>query len=136
MKRSKILDRIRKARAKYIDIFVDNSFDLSGRIQYLLDKKGMEQKDLARELKKNESEISKWLSGSHNFTLKTLAKIEDVLGEKLFEVISDDIADNRDIKVIILNQEDIYQPHYSQIGMGGSLKSYSPTYKKANVALC
>ncbi|AFU69463.1 transcriptional regulator, XRE family protein [Psychroflexus torquis ATCC 700755] len=108
MKRSKILERIRKVRAKYIDIFVDNTFDLSGRIQYLLDKKGMEQKDLARELKKNESEISKWLSGSHNFTLKTLAKIEAVLGERLLEVVANEGATVNKIEIILLKQSTIY----------------------------
>lgn len=135
MKRNKVLDRIRKARAKYVDIFVDSTFDLSNKIQYLLDKNGMEQKDLARELKKNESEISKWLSGSHNFTLKTLAKIEDVLGERLFVVVPNEFIEQKQIEVIILKQQDVFQANYP-ISVDNSLKSYSPTYKKTNVAIC
>lgn len=90
MKRNSILDKIRKVRAKYVDIFVDNSFDLSSRIQYLMDVKGYDQKTLAAKLNKNESEVSKWLSGSHNYTIKTLAKIEDVLGDKLFQVCNNE----------------------------------------------
>lgn len=86
MKRNPILDKIRQSRENYIDVFVDNSFDLSCRIQFLMEEKGMDQKAFAERLEKKESEISKWLCGSHNFTLKTLAKIEDVLGNKLFDV--------------------------------------------------
>ena len=41
--------------------------------------KNMTQKNLADMLGKKESEISKWMSGTHNFTLKTIAKIESVL---------------------------------------------------------
>ncbi|GEM_PF-4974526 len=43
-----------------------------------------EQKDLARLLVKGESEISKCMTGTHNFTIKTLSKIEAILGERLF----------------------------------------------------
>lgn len=45
-------------------------------IYFLLRKKGWKQKDLAKKLGKNESEISKWLDGFHNFKLETLAKIQ------------------------------------------------------------
>jgi len=39
----------------------------------------MSQKQLADSLKKYEAEISKWLSGTHNLTLKTISKLESVL---------------------------------------------------------
>ncbi|MBK8153775.1 MAG: hypothetical protein IPK61_12500 [Saprospiraceae bacterium] len=35
---------------------------------------------------KKPSEISKWLSGEHNFTLRSLAKLSAELGEPLMEV--------------------------------------------------
>ena len=37
-------------------------------------------------LGKNESEISKWMRGTHNFTIDTLVSIENVLGEPIIEV--------------------------------------------------
>ena len=37
-------------------------------------------------LNKKESEISKWLSGTHNFEIKTIAKIESVLEENIIQV--------------------------------------------------
>jgi transcriptional regulator with XRE-family HTH domain len=63
--------------------FVDHSFDIVNRIYELLEKQGKTQRDLANLMGKKESEISKWMQGTHNFTLKSIAKIESVLGEKL-----------------------------------------------------
>lgn len=63
--------------------FVDHSFDIVNRIYDLLEKQGKTQRDLANLMGKKESEISKWMQGTHNFTLKSLSKIESVLGEKL-----------------------------------------------------
>lgn len=107
MKRNSLLDRIRKVRAKYIDIFIDNSYDLSARIQYLMDVRGFDQKELAKRLNKNESEISKWMSGSHNYTIKTLAKIEDVLGNKLLSVCNEEEYKQK-TEVVIVYQEFLY----------------------------
>lgn len=63
------------------------SFAIADRIDYLLKKKGLSQRDLARLLGKKESEISKWLTGRHNFTTKTLANIALVLQEDIITVI-------------------------------------------------
>ncbi|TDE27066.1 XRE family transcriptional regulator [Flavobacterium ranwuense] len=107
MKRNSLLDRIRKVRAKYIDIFIDNSYDLSTRIQYLMDVKGFDQKELAKKLNKNESEISKWMSGSHNYTIKTLAKIEEVLGSKLLSICTEEEYKQK-TEVVIIYKEFLY----------------------------
>ncbi|MNY77372.1 hypothetical protein D3C86_2172490 [compost metagenome] len=45
------------------------------------------------------------MSGSHNFTLKTLAKIEDILGDRLFEVCLNEINNNDKAEIIIKYQE-------------------------------
>lgn len=70
--------------------YVDHSFDVVNKIHEILERKGLTQRDLAALLGKNESEISKWMKGTHNFTLKSIAKIESVLGEKLIEVLKTD----------------------------------------------
>tara|TARA_R110002012_G_scaffold55398_4_gene141459 strand:- start:122974 stop:123390 length:417 start_codon:yes stop_codon:yes gene_type:complete len=136
-KRSKVLDKIRKIRNRYIDIFIDNSFDLSDRIQHLMELNDMDQKDLAQKLNKKESEISKWMSGSHNFTLKTLAKIEDVLGDKLYCVLNDEInlEESKRTEVIFINQNFAYEPNISSIG-SHTLKPYSSRVKKAVFSEC
>ena len=52
----------------------------------MLKSKGMSQRDLAKNTGKTEAEVSRWLGGTHNFTLRTLAKISVVLGEELIHV--------------------------------------------------
>lgn len=137
MKRNKLLDKIRKYRAKYIDIFVDYTFDLSNRMQFLLERNSMDQKDLARELGKSESEISKWLSGSHNFTLKTIAKIEDVLGDKLLEVINENgVQRDQRVSIYLIQSEKSFTPKYNTHKEVNSLKKYSPKYKNTSLAEC
>ena len=69
-----------------IEEFVSLSFDISDRIRDVLEEKNISQKGLAQLLGKRESEISKWLKGTHNFTLETIAKISIVLDAKLFYV--------------------------------------------------
>jgi len=52
---------------------------LAARIDDAIKAKGWKPKNLAEALGKSPSEISKWLSGTHNFTADTLFDIERVL---------------------------------------------------------
>jgi len=70
--------------------FVDHSFEIINKIYEILEKQGKTQRDLANLMGKKESEISKWMQGTHNFTLKSIAKIESVLGEKLIVSLKQD----------------------------------------------
>ncbi|MCK4921827.1 MAG: helix-turn-helix transcriptional regulator [Bacteroidales bacterium] len=53
---------------------------LATRIDLAMKERGMKKGQLAKALGKNPSEISKWLSGTHNFTTETLWEIGDILG--------------------------------------------------------
>ncbi len=64
----------------------DLSFDIAKRIYDILKRKGWSQADFAKAAGKKEAEISKWLSGQHNFTIRTIAFIETVLGEGIVSV--------------------------------------------------
>ena len=55
------------------------SFAIADKIAGRLRQLGMSQKDFARKTKKTEAEVSRWLSGTHNFTLRTLALISTTL---------------------------------------------------------
>lgn len=68
--------------------FIGTSFDLSDRIHEILECKGISQKELAEMLGKKESQVSKWMTGTHNFTIKTLALLEVKLGVSIFQVSS------------------------------------------------
>lgn len=84
--RSKTVDRLLKSTPRDVEIFVDLYADLVVRINQLLRDNNITKKELAERLDKNQSEISKWLSGDHNFTLRSLAKLSAELGEPLLEV--------------------------------------------------
>lgn len=62
---------------------LDLSFAIADKIDAIIKEKGMTQKEFAKKMNKTEAEVSRWLSGTHNFTLKTIAKITNVLGESI-----------------------------------------------------
>ena len=68
--------------------YVDHSFEIVECIHAILEKQGKNQRDLAKMLGKKESEISKWMQGTHNFTLKSISKIEAALGETIIQAPS------------------------------------------------
>ncbi|MDY0173935.1 MAG: helix-turn-helix transcriptional regulator [Bacteroidales bacterium] len=86
MKKNALLEELRKTVSKEIKREIDLSFDIVNRIHDILERKNFDQKDLAKLLGKSEAEISKWMRGTHNFTLKTLTKIEAALDEPILEV--------------------------------------------------
>ena len=77
------------------------SFAIAERIVEVLKQKGMTRRDLANKLGKRESEISKWLTGRHNFTISTLSHISCALGEDIIMVARKqyDIVDKSCMKV-------------------------------------
>ena len=62
------------------------NMDIANRIYDLLQKKNLTQREFAALMGKRESEISRWLTGTHGFTTSTLAKISAALGEPVIEV--------------------------------------------------
>ena len=59
---------------------------LAAKIDDALKAKGWKKKDFANALHKRPSEITKWLSGTHNFTIDTLWDIERVLDIELMRL--------------------------------------------------
>lgn len=78
-----VFDEILENTSKESKLFVSRSLAIANQILHILDKKGMRQKDLADLLVKKEAEVSRWLTGFHNFTVKSIAKIEAALGEQI-----------------------------------------------------
>lgn len=65
---------------------------LAARIDDLIMESGLNKSEFASKMDKNPSEISKWLSGTHNFTIDTLVEISKALNinvEELFAPESD-----------------------------------------------
>ena len=63
------------------------SFRIADCIDDALKANGMTQKELAVRLGTSAAAVSRWLSGGHNFTLSTLAKISVELGVPLISVV-------------------------------------------------
>ena len=86
MSKNPIMEKLRAKISPEDKILMDESFALADRIHYLLKKHNITQRQLADKLGKSESEVSKWLSGGHNFTFNTLAKIGIAIGERVYIV--------------------------------------------------
>ena len=86
MKRSDILEKKRKRVNPEARQTVALSFRIVDRIHDILNEKGLKQKDLAEMLGKSEAEISKWMRGTHNFTIDTLVSIEAALDAPILQV--------------------------------------------------
>ena len=63
-----------------LKIQIDLSFAIADKLALILEERNMTQKEFAKAVGKTETEVSRWLGGTHNFTLKTIAKISSVLG--------------------------------------------------------
>lgn len=70
---------------------------LAARIADALVEKGWNQKQLAEKMGKGQSEISKWLSGTHNFTTDTLSDLSVVLGVKLLCVKEEPAIETKEV---------------------------------------
>lgn len=114
--------------------FVNRSVEISDRIEEILKRKKISQREFAEKLGKSESEVSKWLCGTHNFTIKSLAKIESVLNEDVIKIIKDKTeSQNSEISYFInfdfkiagsvalrtsINQNLIHLKRYNKTKMG------------------
>ncbi len=68
---------------------------LAARLDDLITETGLNKSEFASRLGKNPSEITKWLSGTHNFTIDTLVEIAGALNITVQELFPP-----RSIKVI------------------------------------
>ena len=86
MKTNKIMDEIRSSISPEMKLQMEMSVAIANRIYEILEARGMSQKDLAKKLGKTETEVSRWLSGTHNLTLATLCKISAALEADVVKV--------------------------------------------------
>ena len=127
------IDQIINSAPKYLMHFVKRSTEITHQIRVIMDKKGIRPTDLAKLLGKSDSEISKLLSGTHNFTLKTLSQIETVLDTNVIDT-------NVGLKLQLRNylysskSNDVFLHGSNSIEELGSLARYDEDfYGKGNV---
>ena len=83
MKTNAIMDSIRKTTPPEVNKQVDLCVEICNRIYEIMEERGMKQRDLAKALGKTETEVSRWLSGTHNMTIATIAKIATILDDNI-----------------------------------------------------
>ena len=65
---------------------VDLELAISNKIYDLMLTKGLSKLEFAQAIGKRPCEITKWLSGQHNFTIRTIAMISAFFGETVIRV--------------------------------------------------
>lgn len=65
---------------------VDMEMAVSDRIYELMVQRGLSKAEFARSIGKRPCEVTKWLSGQHNFTISTLAMLSAFFGEPIIRV--------------------------------------------------
>ena len=59
---------------------------IANRIDAVMKEKGINKKELAELTHRRPSDVTRWLSGGHNFTCRTIALIQHALGVSLIEI--------------------------------------------------
>jgi transcriptional regulator with XRE-family HTH domain len=83
---SKILGELLDEVTPAEQLKTNTKMTLAARLGDLISAKGWGKSEFADKINKNPSEITKWLSGTHNFTIDTLAEIAMVLKMPVVEL--------------------------------------------------
>lgn len=87
MKTNSIMNEIRSTIPPEMKLQMELAVAIANRIYGILEEKGMSQKEFAHLMGKTETEVSRWLSGTHNLTMSTICKISVALDEDIIRVI-------------------------------------------------
>jgi transcriptional regulator with XRE-family HTH domain len=93
---------------KEIENYTAHSTEIAIMISnYIRSVKGMNKKTFAKLVGKTASDVTRWVSGNHNFTIITLSLIEARTGIPIIKRLSsDNIKDNIDCKVFKIETEE------------------------------
>lgn len=85
-KTSELFDKCVSEIPQDIKLRVDWSFLIADEISRILKEKKMTQKEFAKMVCRSEAEVCRWVGGTHNFTLSTLALISTALETPLIMI--------------------------------------------------
>jgi len=86
---SEVLDGLLAEITPEAQNMTDKRTQLAERIYNAMKTRNISKLELARKMGKQASVITKWLSGTHNFTADTLFEIGDLLGIQLINTSND-----------------------------------------------
>lgn len=89
--KSDILQKLDKESSLIFDK-VAAKMRTAARIADAMEAAGLSKSQFARKMGKSPSEITKWLSGTHNFTIDSLQEISAVLGVEITSAIDNPVV--------------------------------------------
>lgn len=93
---------------------VKNRMELAAKLEDLITQKKWSKKEFAKRVGKNPSEITKWLSGTHNFTQDILTEITLVLNISLSDLYAKkQVQPLNHITVVISSKQVPVSIHYA-----------------------
>ena len=66
--------------------FIERNLAITEKVCNVLKERNIKKTEFATMLGKSPSEVTKWLSGLHNLTLKSITKMEEALGINLINI--------------------------------------------------
>lgn len=81
---------------KEVQIRTKLSIGIAKRIEYLMIEKGLSKKKLAESMNRRPSEVTKWLSGEHNFTIATLSMLSAFFDSNIIDIVREEKTDKID----------------------------------------
>ena len=99
---------------------IENRMLMAAKIDNAIKAKGWKKKDLMKAMgKTNQSEITKWLSGTHNFTQDLLTDLGRVLNVSLLNLDKDSITINTVYKntqpIIVISHTPASQAFFNEM---------------------
>lgn len=92
---------------------VKNRMELAAKLEDLIAQKKWSKKEFAKRVGKNPSEITKWLSGTHNFTHDILTEISLVLNISLSDLFAKkQVQSLSNVTVIVSSKQVPVSIHY------------------------
>ena len=86
MKRNDLFHRQLDQVSLAVKMEMDWSCAIIDRIDAIMKRDGLTQRELARRVGCNETQITRWTKGFPNFTLSSLAKLSEALGVPLIDI--------------------------------------------------
>lgn len=83
--KNKYMDMVRQVPDE-IKEEINLTFAISNKIDELMRERGLSKKQFADQIGRRPSEITRWLSGQHNFTVSTLAMLSAFFGKSIISV--------------------------------------------------
>lgn len=105
--RSKVVEELRQEALPQLKELISKRMSLAAKIDDALQEKGLTNQEFAFMMGKKPSEISRWLSGIHNFTTETLWEIERILNIQLLTSSypkPDALKEKEELKAFIVNE--------------------------------